>query len=263
MLQSLNTASTGMAAQQYNLDVISNNLANVNTTGFKSQRAEFEDLTYQTPQVSGTTNTSTAVQPTSVQVGMGANFVASVTNFTQGALSQTGNTYDMAINGAGFFMVTLSDGSTAYTRDGNFQTDSAGNLVDDNGNKVSPAITVPTGAKSISIGADGTVSAILVGSTDPQTIGNIKTAVFPNQGGLTRIGDNLYTASAGSGAATITTPGEQGSGSIQQSYLEGSNVSVVDEMVRMIMAQRAYEINSKVVQTGDQMLSMTDNLRGS
>ena len=260
MMQSLTTAATGMVAQQYNLDTISNNLANVNTTGFKRQRAEFEDLTYQTFQVSGTSNSSTAVQPTSVQIGLGSNLAASASSFGIGPMQSTGNALDLAINGDGFFMVKRADGTTAYTRDGNFQTDSAGNIVTNNGDKIDPPILIPPGSTAVNISADGTVSGILVGSTEPQVIGQIKIAMVPNPGGLTRAGQNLFTASAGSGEPTPVTPGESGSGPLQSSYLEGSNVQVVDEMVRMIMAQRAYEINSKAIQTADQMLSIVNGL---
>ena len=260
MMQSLTTAATGMVAQQYNLDTISNNLANVNTTGFKRQRAEFEDLAYQTFQLSGTANSTTAVQPTSVQIGLGSNFAASATSFAIGTMQSTGNALDLAINGDGFFAVKRADGSLAYTRDGNFQTDSTGSIVTNDGDKLDPPITIPPGSSAVNVSADGTVSGILVGTTEPSVIGNIKISVVPNPGGLTRLGKNLFAASTGSGEPNSVPPGESGSGALQSTYLEGSNVQVVDEMVRMITAQRAYEINSKAIQTADQMLSIVNGL---
>ena len=260
MLTSLNTAATGMVAQQYNLDVIANNLANVNTTGFKHQRAEFEDLAYQTTEVAGATNSATSTQPTSVQIGLGANFVASATGFESGPMNSTGNPYDLAINGNGFFAIKRADGTTAYTRDGSFKTDSAGNLVTNNGEQLDPPINIPTGSTEVSISSDGTISGVLPGSKDPQVIAQIQIAFIPNPGGLTRLGENLFAAGTAAGAVTLVTPGESGTGQIRSSFLEGSNVQVVDEMVRMIMAQRAYEINSKAIQTSDQMLSIINGL---
>lgn len=262
MLQSMNTAATGMVAQQYNLDIISNNLANVNTTAFKTQRAEFNDLTYQTMQLSGTSTSASTLQPTSVQVGLGVNFSSNATSFTQGPMESTGNALDVAIKGNGFFKVKLPDGNFAYTRDGNFQTDANGNMVTSDGYSLEPPINIPTGATAVNIAADGTVSGLLPGANDPTTLGNMKVSVVPNPAGMTRMGQNLYTANTASGTPTDVAPGDSGTGAgtLQATFLEGSNVQVVDEMVRMIMAQRAYEINSKAIQTSDQLLSMVDGL---
>lgn len=258
MIQSLNTAATGMVAQQYNLDTIANNLANVNTTAFKLQRAEFEDLTYQTLRSSGAQNEATTT-PAPMQIGLGANYASSVSNFNQGPLQSTGNVLDLAINGVGFFKV-LHGTEEVYTRDGSFTTDQNGDLVSNDGDKLDPSINIPVGSTAVSISTDGTVTAVLPGTTDPSIVGNIKIFMFSNPGGLTRLGQNLYRAGGASGEAIEATPGSDGSGSLRSSYLEGSNVQVVDEMVRMIAAQRAYEVNSKAIQTADSMLSVLNNL---
>jgi len=261
MMRALNTAGTGMVAQQMNLDVLANNLANVNTTGFKSQRAEFQDLMYQTYRSSGATVGGTFTAPESAQIGLGSRFVASATSFGQGALQNSSGTFDMAILGEGFFKVSMPDGSFAYSRDGSFRTDANGLVVNQDGYPLEPAITVESGTTSITISQDGTVSGTTPGSDSPSTIGNITVSVFPNPGGLTRIGQNLFRSGGNSGDAQDVTPGSQGSGGIVQGHLEGSNVQIVDEMVRMITAQRAYEINSKAIMTADEMLSILNNLK--
>ncbi|MBL8066371.1 MAG: flagellar basal-body rod protein FlgG [Chthonomonadaceae bacterium] len=261
MMRALTTAATGMVAQQTNLDVIANNLANANTNGFKSQRAEFQDLMYQTFRASGAASGGDAKLPAAAQVGLGSRFAATSTNFSYGSIQATGNPFDVAINGEGFFKVTLPDGSTAYTRDGSFKPDANGLLVTNDGYPVDPQLTVPTGAQAVTIAANGTVTAVLPGANDPQPIGNITLAVFPNPAGLTRVGQNLYKSGGGSGDPVDSTPGEQGTGSLQQRFLEGSNVQIVEEMVRMISAQRSYEINSKAIQTADDMLGTLNSLK--
>lgn len=243
-----------MIAQQFNLDTIANNLANVNTTGFKGQRAEFEDLMYET--VRGGNQTSGPVQ-----VGLGSALSATAQSFGQGALQTTGNPLDLAIIGDGFFPVTRPDGSAAYTRDGTFKRDANGLIVTSDGYPLDPQITVPPNAISVSVGADGKISAMIPGQNNPQEIGTIQIAHFSNPAGLNRIGQNLFAASGASGDAQVVTPGQDGAGEIRAGVLEGSNVQVVEEMVKMIMAQRAYEINSKAIQTSDEMLSTINNLK--
>ena len=261
MTRSLNTAGTGMVAQQYNLDTIANNLANVNTTSFKQQRAEFSDLFYQTFKASGAGNGATAKQPLSLQVGLGAKFAASSTNFANGPLQSTGNPLDFAINGDGFFQVEMPSGRTGYTRDGSFKRDVNGLLVTSEGYALQPAITIPAGATAISVSEGGEVSAILPGQNEPQVVGEIQLAMFANPAGLTRVGQNLYEAGGASGDPQVVAPAQEGAGRLQSAFLEGSNVQVVEEMVRMIMAQRAYEINSKAIVTADEMLSILNNLK--
>jgi len=261
MTRSLNTAGTGMVAQQYNLDVISNNLANVNTTSYKQQRAEFQDLMYQTFKASGVSTGTNTTNPVSVQVGLGAAFSANANNFAQGPLQATGNPLDIAINGDGFFQIQRPDGTQAYTRDGSFKRDANGLMVTSDGYPLIPEITIPAGATAIDVSSNGTVSAVIPGSSDPVQLGQIQIATFSNPSGLNRIGQNLFTPGGASGEATIITPGESGSGELKSSFLEGSNVQVVEEMVRMIMAQRAYEINSKAIQTADDMLGQLNQLK--
>jgi flagellar basal-body rod protein FlgG len=261
MMRSLNTAGTGMVAQQYNLDVIANNLANINTTGFKQQRAEFQDLMYQTFQSSGANTGQASSSPVAVQIGLGSSFSANAINFAPGPLQATGNPLDVAINGDGFFQVQKGDGQIAYTRDGSFKRDSNGLLVTSDGYPVLPEITVPSGATAINIGPNGVVSAILAGTTEPSELGQIQVATFSNPAGMTRIGQNLYLPGGSSGEAVLSNPGENGAGDLTSQFLEGSNVQVVEEMVRMIMAQRAYEINSKAIQTADDMLGQLNQLK--
>ncbi len=260
MMRSLNTSATGKVAQQMNLDVIANNLANVNTTAFKHQRAEFQDLMYQTVQAAGSFSGDNQKTPTAIQLGLGTRNSATSGDFTQGAALQTGNPTDMMIVGQGFFRVLKPDGSTAYTRDGSFKRDDTGLLVNSDGYPLQPPITVPPEATVVSISPDGTVQATLPGE-NPQIIDKITIATFSNPAGLTRIGQNLYAASAASGAENVVNAGAGGAGDISAGYLEGSNVQIVEEMVRMIQAQRAYEINSKAIQTSDEMLNTMNGLK--
>ena len=250
-----------MISQQSNLDTIANNLANVNTTSFKQQRAQFQDLVYQTFRASGASGGGTASAPQAAQIGLGSRFASSSTSFNQGPMQSSGDPMHMAINGDGFFQVTLPDGTLAYTRDGSFATDSAGQVVTSDGYLLEPGIVIPTGARAVSISQTGVVSAVLPGTDEPTEIGTIQIAVFPNPAGLTRMGQNLYLAGGGSGSPTPSNPGDQGAGLINQFFLEGSNVQVVEEMVSMIIAQRAYEINSKAIQTADDMLGILNNLK--
>lgn len=261
MTRSLSTAGTGMVAQQFNLDTIANNLANVNTTSFKQQRAEFTDIFYQTFKASGTNSGGTAQQPLSLQVGLGAKFSATSTNFANGPLQSTGNPLDMAINGDGFFQVEMPNGRLGYTRDGSFKRDVNGLMVTSDGYPLQPSITIPAGSTAISVSESGLISAILPGANEPQEIGQLTIALFANPAGLTRVGQNLYEAGGASGEAQLVNPADQGSGRLQMGFLEGSNVQVVEEMVRMILAQRAYEINSKAIMTADEMLNVLNSLK--
>lgn len=261
MMRALNTAGTGMVSQQMNLDVIANNLANVNTTAYKGQRAEFQDLMYQTFRASGAATGGETRLPQSGQIGLGSRFSASATSFSAGSLSATGNPLDLAINGEGFFSVRMPSGETAYTRDGSFKRDANGLVVTSDGYPLTPEITVPAGARALTISPEGAISAILPGNNDPTDLGNVQVNLFTNPAGLTRVGQNLFLAGGASGEANSVTPGQEGSGTLQQSFLEGSNVQVVEEMIKMITAQRAYEINSKAIQTSDDMLSILNNLK--
>ncbi len=260
MLRSLWIAKTGMDAQQTQLDVISNNLANVGTTGFKHARVAFEDLLYQNLRQSGANSTQETQLPTGLQVGTGVVPVATETMFDQGNLQQTNNQFDLAINGQGFFQVQMPDGTTAYTRDGSFQINATGQLVTAAGFAVTPAITIPTGAQSVTIGQDGTVTVTLQGKTTPQTVGTLQLASFINPPGLQANGQNLFLETAASGTPSANTPGTNGLGTLQQGFIETSNVNVVSELVNMIQTQRAYEMNSKAIQTADQMLSKLSDL---
>ena len=260
MMRSLWIAKTGMDAQQTQLDVISNNLANVGTTGFKHSRAAFEDLLYQNLRQSGANSTQETQLPTGLLVGTGVSTVATETMFDQGNLQQTSNQFDLAINGQGFFQVQMPDGTTEYTRDGSFQVNANGQLVTAAGFPVTPAITIPTGAQSVTIGQDGTVTVTLQGKTAPQTVGTLQLANFINPPGLQAHGQNLFQETASSGTPTVNTPGTNGVGTVQQGYLETSNVNVVSELVNMIQTQRAYEMNSKSIQTADQMLGKLSDL---
>ena len=254
MIRSLSIAKTGLDAQQQQLDVISNNLANVGTTGFKRSRAVFEDLMYQNlRQVGGQTSDQTRL-PSGLQVGTGVRVVATERVHSQGNLTKTENPNDVAINGAGFFQVLMPDGTTAYTRDGSFQKDKDGQLVTASGFPVQPAITIPQNATSLTIGRDGMVSVTQAGSTNTVQIGQLQLSTFLNPAGLQAQGENLFGETDASGAPTQTNPGINGAGILSQGYVEASNVNVVEELVNMIATQRAYEINSKAVQTSDQML---------
>jgi len=254
MIRSLWISKTGLDAQQTQMDVISNNLANVSTAGFKRSRAVFEDLLYQTLRQPGAQSSQQTQLPSGLQLGTGVRPVATERIHTQGNLQQTGNEKDVAIQGSGFFQVLLPDGTTAYTRDGSFQLDNQGQLVTSSGFVVQPAIQIPDGATSLTIGRDGTVSVTQTGVVQPVQIGALQLANFINPAGLESRGENLYIETAASGAPNIETPGENGTGSLAQKYVETSNVNVVEELVNMIQTQRAYEINSKAITTSDQML---------
>jgi len=260
MIRSLFIAKSGMEAQQMQLDNISNNLANSATNGYKSAHAVFEDLMYQNLRQSGADSTEQTQLPTGLQVGLGVRAVATSRNFSEGTITQTSNTLDVAVNGSGFFQVQMPDGTTSYTRDGSFQQNAQGQIVTSNGNTVLPGITIPANAHSVTIGQDGTVSVVLAGSAAPQSIGQFQLANFINPAGLEPIGQNLFTQTASSGTPITGAPGANGLGTISQGYVEGSNVNVVTELVNMISTQRAYEMNSKAVQTSDQMLQKLNDM---
>jgi len=260
MTRSLFIAKTGLDAQQMQLDVISNNLANVSTSGFKKSRAVFEDLVYQTLRQPGAQSTQQTQLPTGLQIGTGVRPVATERIFTQGNLTQTGNQLDVAVNGQGFLQVSLPDGTTAYTRDGSLHQDSQGQLVTSSGYAISPAITIPSNAQTVTIGNDGTVSITQQGQTAATQVGTIQLANFINPAGLESKGENLFVETAASGAPTANTPGSNGLGTLKQGYVETSNVNVVEELVNMIQTQRAYEINSKAISTSDQMLQRLGQL---
>jgi flagellar basal-body rod protein FlgG len=260
MIRSLFIAKTGLDAQQTQLDVVSNNLANVGTAGFKKSRAVFEDLIYQTLRQPGAQSTQQTQLPTGLQIGTGVRPVASERIFTQGNLQQSGNQLDVAINGQGFFQVSLPDGTIAYTRDGSLHQDAQGQLVTSSGYTLSPAITIPATAQTVTIGNDGTVTVTQQGQTAATQVGTIQLANFINPAGLESRGENLFVETASSGTPTTNTPGSNGIGSLKQGYIETSNVNVVEELVNMIQTQRAYEINSKAIQTSDQMLQRLTQL---
>lgn len=263
MMRSLWTAASGMTGQQFNIDTISNNLSNVNTTGFKQNRVDFEDLLYQTKRVAGTPATEQTVVPVGVQVGHGVKAAATQKMFTQGSLQSTGNVSDLAIQGEGFFRVMLIDGSYGYTRDGAFKIDSNGQLVTSNGNRVMPDVILPEGfvRESLSIAQDGRITVKVAGSDDPVDVGQMALFRFVNPAGLKAIGENIYKISNASGDAITGQPGFDGMGKTVHKFLEMSNVSVVQEMVNMIVAQRAYEMNSKAIQTSDSMLQIANSLK--
>ncbi len=254
MMRSLWIAKTGMEGQQTQLDAISNNLANVATNGYKRSHAIFEDLIYQTLRQSGANSTEQTQLPTGLQIGLGVRPVATARIYTQGNLQQTGNNMDLAIKGDGFFQIQMPDGTTAYTRDGSFQRDANGQMVTNNGYTLLPGITVPNNALTLTVGNDGTVSVTVPGQVAPQQIGQIQIANFVNPAGLEAKGQNLFTETAASGTPNTGAPNANGLGAIQQGFVETSNVNVVEELVQMIQTQRAYELNSKAVQTSDQML---------
>ncbi|MDN3919811.1 flagellar basal-body rod protein FlgG [Roseateles violae] len=254
MIRSLWIAKTGMEAQQTQLDTISHNLANVATNGYKRSHAIFEDLIYQNMRQSGANTTEQTQLPTGLQLGLGVRPVATSRIYSQGNLQQTTNNLDLAIKGNGFFQIQQPDGTTAYTRDGSFQLDANGQIVTNNGYTLLPGITVPANAQSITIGNDGTVSVTVPGSAQPQNLGQIQLASFVNPAGLDPLGQNLFVETASSGTPNAGAPNANGLGALQQGYVETSNVNVVEELVAMIQTQRAYELNSKAVQTSDQML---------
>jgi len=261
MLRALYTAASGMSAQQLNLDTIANNLANSSTAGFYARRVQFSDLVYQNVIMPGAAATQQTTVAAGLQVGLGTMPAASEVVQTQGNFSSTGNPLDIAIQGLGFFQVTMPDGSIAYTRGGSFHLDAQGNIVTANGNPLQPSITVPANATTITIGTDGTVSVTQTGQTAAQQVGSIQLALFPNPGGLNSIGNNLYLATTASGDPIVGAPGAaDGLGTLQQGMLEQSNVDVVAEFVNMIVAQRSYESNARVVTSADQMLQDLTNL---
>ncbi|EML3442618.1 flagellar basal-body rod protein FlgG [Proteus mirabilis] len=260
MIRSLWIAKTGLDAQQTNMDVISNNLANVSTNGFKRQRAVFEDLLYQTIRQPGAMTSEQTNAPSGLQIGTGVRPVATERLHSQGNLAQTNSTRDVAIKGQGFFHVQLPDGTDAYTRDGSFQMDQNGQLVTSSGFQIVPAIILPETAKKVMVGRDGIVSVEIEGSPAPQQVGQLTLTTFINDSGLESVGENLYLETASSGAPTENAPGINGAGLLYQGYVETSNVNVAEELVNMIQTQRAYEINSKAISTSDQMLQKLTQL---
>jgi flagellar basal-body rod protein FlgG len=254
MIRSLWISKTGLEAQQTQLDTITHNLANVSTNGYKRSHAVFEDLLYQNLRQAGAPSTQQTQLPTGLQLGTGVRPVATARNFSQGNLQQSGNNLDLAINGQGFFQIAMPDGSVGYTRDGSFQVDAQGQIVSANGHPISPSITVPATAQNVTIAVDGTVSATMPGSSTPQQLGQIQLASFVNPAGLDPKGNNIFVETAASGNPQTGNAGANGLGVLNQGYVETSNVNVVEELVAMIQTQRAYEINSKAIQTSDQML---------
>jgi flagellar basal-body rod protein FlgG len=254
-------AKTGLDAQNTQMAVIANNLANSNTTGFKADRAAFQDLMYQNVQQVGAQSTQNTQYSTGLSLGTGVKIAATEKNYAQGSVLQTGGTLDMSVTGLGFFQITMPDGTLAYTRDGSFSMDAQGNVVTASGYPISPAITIPISAQAVTVGTDGTVSVTTAGATKPTTVGQIQLANFINVEGLQPSGNNLLIESGSSGAPQVGTPGTNGLGSLQQGSLETSNVNTVTELVNMITCQRAYEMNSKAISTTDQMLQyLTTNL---
>ena len=261
MIRALRTGASGMIAQQLNVDTIANNLANVNTTGFKKSKVEFQDVLYQNVRRAGTNVSTENVVPVNLEVGYGAKPISTSRIYSVGDLMPTNQPLDLTITGDGFFQITMPDGSTAYTRDGSFKLSADGRMVTNDGFFLVPDITIPQDATGISVGIDGTVQVKLPGQPEPQDLGQIELAKFLNPGGLDAVGHNLFLMSASSGDAILGNAGQDGFGELAQGYLEMSNVEVVDEMVNMIIAQRAYEINSKAIQTSDDMLSLINNLK--
>ncbi len=261
MIRSLYTAATGMDAQQTRMDTIANNLANASTTGFKKSRADFEDLLSETIRAPQAPDPRGGSLPTPLQVGLGVRTASTTRSFTQGDYTETQNPLDLAIEGVGFLRVTRPNGTPAYTRAGNLRTDGEGRLVTQRGELIEPNITVPRDATDFTVTTDGIVSARLPGRVEPIELGRLELTSFVNPAGLEAIGGNLFVETAGSGAPTTNRPGENGAGTFTQGYLESSNVKAVEEMVAMITVQRSYELNSKVIQTADQMLQRLTNLR--
>lgn len=260
-MRALSIAATGMLAQQTNVEVIANNLANMNTTGYKAQRAAFEDLLYQNVEQPGSeTSDSGTILPSGIQLGAGVRTAAVYRIETQGDLSSTSNPYDLAINGAGYFHITMPDGTDAYTRAGNFALSPQGQLVTQDGYTVAPGIAIPQNAISVTVNSQGQVQASLPGQTAPQTVGQLELTRFPNEAGLQALGNNLYLETPSSGSPQAGVPGSVGYGTIQQSFLETSNVDPVSEITALITAQRAYEMNSKVISAADQMMSTTSQM---
>lgn len=261
MIKAMRTAATGMVAQQMNVDNIANNLSNVNTTGFKKSKLEFQDILYQNYRRAGAASAIGSQVPVGLSIGYGTRPAASVRQFTTGDMTQTGNPLDIAIRGEGFFQVQQLDGSTAYTRDGAFKLSADGQIVTSDGYYLEPNITIPEDAMSVAIGNDGSIEVLQPGQSQPTQIGQIELARFVNPSGLEAIGQNLLIQTAASGDPITDVPGQTGLGTIDQGYLEMSNVDVVSEMVNMIVAQRSYEVNSKAIQTSDDMAAITNQLK--
>ncbi|CEK17929.1 flagellar basal-body rod protein FlgG [Chthonomonas calidirosea] len=261
MDRALFTAATGLAAQQLSLDVIANNLANVSTAGFKASRVDFEDLIYQTPQEPGTQTGPNSMLPTGQQIGLGVSSGTTTTVNTQGTFQQTGRQYDLAIQGNGYFKILMPDGTTAYTRAGNFSVDGTGKLVTPDGYALQPEIVIPPDAVSFSVSPDGQVSVRRAGQQQATVVGQLQLTTFVNPAGLRAMGGNLFMPTPASGPAVDSTPGTQGAGTLQQGVIESSNVDIVSEMVRMIILQRAYETNSKVIQSADSMLGIANSIK--
>ncbi len=261
MIRALWTASSGMTTQQTNIDIIANNLANVNTTGFKKARAQFQDLLYQTIREAGSLTAQGNMNPTGLQIGHGARLVATSKSYAPGDIVQTDNALDLVIEGDGFFQLLLPDGSIGYTRDGSFKLDGEGRIVNNEGYQLQPEIWVPADATDVIVSSDGTVSVLYAGEDTPEEIGRIELVRFLNPAGLMNIGRNIVKYTSASGEPQYGTPGLDGFGAITQGFLEMSNVKVVEEMVNMIVAQRAYEVNSKAIQAADEMLQTANNLR--
>ena len=261
MIKSLSTAATGMEAQETRLNVTANNIANVSTAGFKKSRAEFQDLMYQTLRAAGAPTSASTRAPTGLQVGAGARVIATQKMMSEGELRQTDNPLDVAIEGRGFFAVTMPGGDTAYTRDGGFKLDSEGRMVTSDGYPLASDITIPPDVQTVTIGADGTVSATVQGEPAPVEVGTIELTMFANPAGLESTGRNLFRETAASGTPTGAAPGSDGAGTLSQGTLELSNVKVVEEMIDLIAGQRAYEINSRVIKAADEMLGQTAMLK--
>ncbi|MEP6716182.1 MAG: flagellar basal-body rod protein FlgG [Terriglobia bacterium] len=262
MIRAMYSAASGMTAQQLNIDNIANNLANANTAGYKARRAQFQDLLYQNLITPGSSAGQSTVVPTGLQLGLGTRASSNEIIQTQGAFASTGNPLDVVIQGRGFFQIKQANGQTAYTRAGSFHLDATGSIVTSDGDLLQPQITIPPTAQALSIGADGTVSYTLPGQTQSQNAGQITLANFQNPAGLNSLGRSLYVPTDASGDAAVGTPGgNEGLGSLQQGYLEQSNVSIVDEFINMITSQRAYEANSKVVKAADEMYQQANNLK--
>ncbi len=261
MIRALWTAGTGMAVQQTNLDVIANNIANANTTGFKRSRADFQDLMYQTLRLQGAKTEGGNQVPTGIQIGHGAMLAAVQKVHLQGDYQQTQNELDWAIEGTGFIQILLPSGEKAYTRAGAFKKDSEGRICTSDGYLLEPSVTIPQNTTKVSLEADGTISAEVAGQTQPQQIGKLDLYTFPNVGGLKAIGKSLFQETEASGAVISGKPGETGMGTLLQGYLEMSNVNVMEEMINLIIGQRAYEVNTKAIQAADEMLQMANNVR--
>jgi flagellar basal-body rod protein FlgG len=261
MIRSLYTAATGMIAQQTQIDVTSNNIANVNTIGYKKQRAEFADLFYQVMEYAGVSSSSTTISPTGIEVGLGARPTAITKMFSQGNFKETGNELDIAITGNGFFQIEMPDGTIAYTRNGAFKLDGNGTIVNSDGYKLVPEIAIPEDTINLSIGTDGIISVLQAGETEPNQVGQIELANFVNPAGLHALGDNNYVNTVASGDAVIGNPGLTGLGQTKQAFVEMSNVQLVEEMTDLITGQRAYEANSKAITTSDEMLQTINQLK--